>query len=66
MHLAAALGVPTLAIFGPTDPRLFGPYPLNSPTNLVVQAPAGELKLLPAKEVYTRFTKAEQRLTRRR
>jgi len=66
MHLAAALGVPTLAVFGPTDPRLFGPYPLNSPTNLVVQAPAGELKLLPAKEVYTRFIKAEQRLARRR
>jgi ADP-heptose:LPS heptosyltransferase len=29
MHLAAALGVPTLAVFGPTDPRQFGPYPLN-------------------------------------
>jgi lipopolysaccharide heptosyltransferase II len=26
MHIAAALGVPTLAIFGPTDPRLQGPY----------------------------------------
>jgi heptosyltransferase-2 len=25
MHLAAALGVPTLAIFGPTDPRETGP-----------------------------------------
>jgi len=25
MHLAAALGVRTLGIFGPTDPRLFGP-----------------------------------------
>jgi len=58
--------VPTLAIFGPTDPRLFGPYPLNSPTNLVVQAPAGELKLLPAKEVYTRFVRAENRLKGKR
>ena len=27
MHLAAALGVRVLGIFGPTDPRLFGPYP---------------------------------------
>ncbi len=26
MHIAAALGVPTLAIFGPTSPRLQGPY----------------------------------------
>ncbi len=26
MHIAAALDVPTLAIFGPTNPRLQGPY----------------------------------------
>jgi len=26
MHLAAALGVPIVAIFGPTDPRRVGPY----------------------------------------
>jgi lipopolysaccharide heptosyltransferase I len=26
MHLAAALGVPTAALFGPTDPNLTGPY----------------------------------------
>jgi len=26
MHLAAALGVPTIALFGPTDPRRTGPY----------------------------------------
>ncbi len=26
MHLAAALGTPLVALFGPTDPRLIGPY----------------------------------------
>ncbi|NJD68361.1 MAG: lipopolysaccharide heptosyltransferase I [Candidatus Methylomirabilota bacterium] len=26
MHLAAALGTPLVALFGPTDPRLVGPY----------------------------------------
>jgi heptosyltransferase-3 len=26
-HLAAACGTPTLALFGPTDPRLWGPIP---------------------------------------
>src|SRR3954468_6829660 len=53
MHLAAALGVRVMGIFGPTDPRLFGPYPLNAPSNAVVQAPVGDLKLLSAKEVYS-------------
>jgi ADP-heptose:LPS heptosyltransferase len=61
MHLAAALGVRVLGIFGPTDPQLFGPYPLNGPTNFVVQAPVGDLKLLAAKEVYSRFQKARAR-----
>jgi lipopolysaccharide heptosyltransferase II len=26
MHIAAALGIPTLGIFGPTDPKKHGPY----------------------------------------
>jgi len=61
MHLAAAMGVKVLGIFGPTDPRLFGPFPLNAPTNFVVQAPVGDLKLLTAKEVYARFQRIRVR-----
>lgn len=61
MHLAAALGVRVLGIFGPTDPRLFGPYPPRAPGNVVVQAPVGDLKLLSAKEVYVRFQRARDR-----
>jgi ADP-heptose:LPS heptosyltransferase len=26
MHLAAAVGTPVLAIFGPTDPAVYGPF----------------------------------------
>ncbi|MGA3007827.1 MAG: glycosyltransferase family 9 protein, partial [Opitutaceae bacterium] len=59
MHLAAALGVRTLGIFGPTDPRRFGPYPLTAPTNHVVQAPVGDLKLLAAKDVFRRFQRLD-------
>lgn len=66
MHLAAALGVHVLGIFGPTDPRLFGPYPLNAPGNVVVQAPVGDLKLLSAKDVYTRFQRARARFEKPR
>jgi heptosyltransferase III len=29
-HLAAAMGVPTVALFGPTDPRLWGPWPARA------------------------------------
>ena len=28
-HLAAAAGCPTVALYGPTDPRLWGPWPLG-------------------------------------
>ena len=63
MHLAAALGVPVMGIFGPTDPRLFGPYPLNAPDHIVVQAPVGDLRLLAAKDVYARFQRARARRT---
>ncbi len=52
MHLSAAVGVKTIGIFGPTDPKLYGPYPLNSPTNYVIQAPVGDLRLLSPKEAF--------------
>ena len=28
-HLAAATGAPTVALYGPTDPRLWGPWPVD-------------------------------------
>jgi heptosyltransferase-3 len=30
-HLAAAAGCPTVALYGPTDPRLWGPWPVGGP-----------------------------------
>jgi len=60
MHLAAALQVKTLGILGPSDPRARGPYPLNRPTNFVIQAPVGDLRLLTAKDAYARFQRIEQ------
>jgi heptosyltransferase-1 len=61
MHLAAALGVRVFAIFGPTDPRHYGPYPVGGPLNHVIQAPVGDLKLLSVKDVYTRFQRIRNR-----
>lgn len=42
MHLAAALGVPVVAIFGPTDPARNGPYGTKS---LVLRNPASRTSL---------------------
>ena len=64
MHLAAALHARVLGIFGPTDSRLFGPYPLTAPTNHVIQAPVGDLKLLTAKDVYARFGRIRARMAK--
>ncbi|HYP17373.1 MAG TPA: glycosyltransferase family 9 protein, partial [Opitutus sp.] len=43
MHLSAASGNRVLAIFGPTSPRRFGPFPLSSPRHRAVVAPEGQL-----------------------
>lgn len=55
LHLAAAMEVPVLAIFGPTDPRRFGPYPVGAPGRDVITAPRGELRRLEAEVVAKRI-----------
>jgi len=64
MHLSAAMGLKTIGIFGPTDPRQYGPYPIKSPTNYAIQAPVGDLNLLSAKEVFYLFNRIETSLQR--
>lgn len=59
LHLAAALQKPLIALFGPTDSRLYGPYPLDSETNHVITfSDFGLLK----KEVSTVFESLKERL----
>ncbi len=36
MHLAAAVGTPVLAIFGPTSPQEYGPYPLDDARHIAL------------------------------
>lgn len=52
MHIAAAMGVPVLGIFGPTPPELYGPFPPDSPKNHVMRAPGGDLSRLSADAVF--------------
>ncbi len=48
MHSAVALGVPTVALFGPTNPRKWGNY---GPCHRVLEAPDGTMASLDAEEV---------------
>ncbi len=50
LHVAAAVGVKTVSIFGPVDPQVYGPFP--SADHTVVQ------KLLPCQPCYRRFRMA--------
>ena len=52
IHLAAAMGVPVVALFGPTLPERFGPYPLDDPHHHVVQALDGDMGKLEAETVH--------------
>lgn len=46
MHLSAASGNRVLALFGPTSPQRFGPFPLSAAKHRTVEAPAGRLDRL--------------------
>jgi ADP-heptose:LPS heptosyltransferase len=37
MHLAVTAGAPIVAVFGPTNDRAWGPYPLSAPRHAVVR-----------------------------
>ncbi len=39
LHVARAVGAPTVTLFGPTDPLLFGPRPESSARNEVIRLP---------------------------
>src|SRR5262249_31420740 len=41
MHIAAAIGAPTVALFGPTDPRLWGPL---NPLAAAIEPPSRDVR----------------------
>ncbi|MEO2034488.1 MAG: glycosyltransferase family 9 protein [Planctomycetaceae bacterium] len=54
LHIAAALGRPTLGLFGPTSPERFGPFPLSEPRNNAVRSPSCKMEGLPVDTVLAR------------
>ncbi len=55
MHLATAIGTPVLALFGPTDPKRFGPFPLINESNHVLTARGGDLSKLTMDVVFEKI-----------
>lgn len=55
LHIAAALGTPTLGLFGPTSPDRYGPYPLSNSRNNALSAPGTNMSELPLAQVLTRI-----------
>lgn len=37
LHMAVALGIKTVSIFGPVDPRVYGPYPADENRHIVLR-----------------------------
>jgi heptosyltransferase II len=50
MHVAAALHVPVIAVFGPSSPQLWGPCPAD-PRHVVVTASDGRMESVTAEQV---------------
>jgi len=61
MHLSAAVGNKVLAIFGPTSPLRFGPWPIGAERTQAVQAPAGVLADLHPEAVFTALQELRNR-----
>jgi len=54
IHIAVALGTPTVCIMGPTDPRRSGPYPMRNSRSIVLyKGPEGISQITP-KEVFAK------------
>ena len=56
-HIAAAVDTPTIILFGPTDPRIWGP---RSPSTHILQAPCGLLTALSTDSVLETATRCLQ------
>ena len=54
LHFAAALGKPTLGLFGPTSPDRTGPYPLNLPRNNALVSSSRQMAGLSVEAVFAR------------
>ena len=55
VHISAAVGRPVLALFGPTDPRKYGPYNASASESCFILAKSGNLNNLSVDEVFAKI-----------
>jgi ADP-heptose:LPS heptosyltransferase len=58
-HLAAACGLPVIALFGTTDPRVWAP---RGPHTQIIQAPGGVMDAIAVETVLATFSSTRRRL----
>ena len=44
LHIASALRKKLVALFGPTEPEMYGPYPLDHQNNIIIRSLTGRVK----------------------
>jgi heptosyltransferase-1 len=55
IHIAAAVGTPVLALFGPTPPEAYGPYPLQAEQHITLRSDEHTMGSLSVDTVYASF-----------
>ncbi|MDQ8195140.1 glycosyltransferase family 9 protein [Coraliomargarita sp. SDUM461004] len=60
VHIAAAVGTPVLAVYGPTPPALYGPYPLERKTHRTICAADGQMNSIALEQVMREFDQLMQ------
>jgi ADP-heptose:LPS heptosyltransferase len=55
LHIASALNVPVLGIFGPTSPKLYGPYPINSKNGDTISSHTGLISDISIGDVFKKI-----------
>lgn len=55
LHIASAMGIPTLGIFGPTNPIYYGPYPLNKKNGEVICSPTSAISEVGVNHVFNKI-----------
>ena len=56
IHIAAAVGTRVLALFGPTPPEAYGPYPVEAPRHITLRSDDHRMDSLSVDAVYESFS----------